>query len=59
VITELTRRDLIDLFNAYDPDPLEMRFASFGVTTPPRHGIERWVGWAKLSFSTVSTTSMR
>lgn len=50
MITELTRRDLIDLFNAYDPDPVETTFASFGVTTPPRHGVEWWGRLGEIEF---------
>src|ERR687892_627588 len=36
MITDLTRRDLIDLFNSYDPEPVTSMFAEMGAGTP-RH----------------------
>ena len=42
MITDLTRRDLIDLFNSYDPEPVTSMLAEMGAGTPPRRGIYWW-----------------
>ena len=43
VITDLTRRDLIDLFNSYDPEPVVSMLAEMGAGTPRQRGIY-WCG---------------
>jgi len=43
VITELTRRDLVDLFNEYSPDPSMDAMAAFGAVVGHRRGID-WCG---------------
>lgn len=42
MISELTRRDLIDLFNEYDPEPLREAVIAFGGTASHQRGIAWW-----------------
>lgn len=42
MITDLTRRDLIDLFNSYDPEPVMSMLAERGAGTRPQRGIHWW-----------------
>ena len=42
MITDVTRQDLIDLFNAYDPEPVISMLAEMGAGKPPQRGISWW-----------------
>lgn len=57
MITDLTRRDLVDLFNSYDPEPVMSMLAEMGAGTPRHRGIYWWGRLDESEFRRASTSA--